>query len=166
HAIGDLDQLQARLEALSGKVDHRQEEVRAARDHAPPRARAAKERIVSEAERLAAEATHWKIRGERLRQLLEEWKAAPRADRAVEAALWKRLSAARNAFNKRRKAYFAELEGERETARTRKEQLCTEAEELASSTDWPPPAAAFRELMRSWKLAGRAARGDEDALWN
>ena len=28
--------------------------------------------------------------------------------------LWKRLSAARNAFTKRRKAYFAELESERE----------------------------------------------------
>ena len=165
HAIGDLGQLQARLDALSGKVDHRQEEVRAARDHARTEAREIKERIVAEAERLAAEATHWKISGERLRQLLEEWKAAPRADRAVEAALWKRLSAARNAFNKRRKAYFAELEGERETARARKEELCTEAEALAASTDWAATAAAFRELMRSWKLAGRAARADEDALW-
>ena len=166
HAVGDLGQLQARLDALSGKVDHRQEEVRAARDHARAEARDIKERIVAEAERLAAEATHWKISGERLRQLLEEWKAAPRADRAVEAVLWKRLSAARNAFNKRRKAYFAELEGERETARARKEELVTEAEALASSTDWATTAAAFRELMRSWKLAGRAARGDEDALWN
>jgi uncharacterized coiled-coil protein SlyX len=166
HAVGDLDQLQARLDALSGKVDHRQEEVRAARDHARSEARDVKERIVAEAERLAAEATHWKISGERLRQLLDEWKAAPRADRAVEAALWKRLSAARNAFNKRRKAYFAELEGERETARTRKEELCTEAEALASSTDWAATAAAYRELMRSWKLAGRAGRADEDALWN
>ena len=166
HAVGDLGQLQARLDALSGKVDHRQEEVRAARDHARAEARDIKERIVAEAERLAAEATHWKISGERLRQLLEEWKAAPRADRAVEAVLWKRLSAARNAFNKRRKAYFAELEGERETARARKEELVTEAEALASSTDWAATAAAFRELMRSWKLAGRAARADEDALWN
>jgi hypothetical protein len=166
HAVGDLGQLQTRLDALSGKVDHRQEEVRAARDHARAEARDIKERIVAEAERLAAEATHWKISGERLRQLLEEWKAAPRADRAVEAVLWKRLSAARNAFNKRRKAYFAELEGERETARARKEELCTEAEALASSTDWATTAAAFRELMRSWKLAGRAARADEDTLWN
>jgi Domain of Unknown Function (DUF349) len=165
HAVGDLGQLQARLDALSGKVDHRQEEARAARDHARAEARDVKERIVTEAEQLAAEATHWKISGERLRQLLEEWKAAPRADRAVEAALWKRLSAARNAFNKRRKAYFAELEGEREGARARKEKLVTEAEALASSTDWAATAAAFRELMRSWKMAGRAARADEDALW-
>jgi Domain of Unknown Function (DUF349) len=165
HAIGDLGQLQARLEALSGKVDHRQEEVRAARDQARADAKDIKERIVAEAEHLAAEATHWKISGERLRQLLEEWKGAPRADRAVEAALWKRLSAARNAFNKRRKAYFAELEGERDTARARKEELCTEAEALASSTDWAATAAAFRELMRSWKMAGRAGRAEEDALW-
>ena len=165
HAIGDLGQLQARLEALTGKVDERQEEVRAQRDHVRTEARSIKEAIVIEAETIAAEATHWKNSSERLRQLLEEWKAAPRADRAVEAALWKRLSTARNAFNKRRKAYFAELTGERDEAKTRKETLCAEAEALADSTDWSATAAAFRELMRSWKAAGRASRADEDELW-
>ena len=165
HAIGDLGQLHARLEALTGKVDERQEEVRAQRDQVRTEARSVKEAIVVEAEQIAAEATHWKNSSERLRLLLEEWKAAPRADRAVETALWKRLSAARNAFNKRRKAYFAELTEERDEARSRKEKLCAEAEELADSTDWAVTAAAFRELMRSWKAAGRAARADEDELW-
>ena len=165
HAIGDLGQLQARLEALTGKVDERQEEVRAQRDQVRTEARSIKEAIVIEAETIAAEATHWKNSSERLRQLLEEWKAAPRADRAVETALWKRLSAARNAFNKRRKAYFAELTEERDGAKARKESLCDEAEALADSTDWSATAAAFRELMRSWKAAGRASRADEDELW-
>jgi hypothetical protein len=165
HAIGDLGQLHVRLEALTGKVDERQEEVRAQRDQVRTEARSVKEAIVAEAEQIAAEATHWKNSSERLRQLLEEWKAAPRADRAVETALWKRLSAARNAFNKRRKAYFAELTEERDEARSRKETLCAEAEELADSTDWAATAASFRELMRSWKAAGRAARADEDELW-
>jgi hypothetical protein len=165
HAIGDLGQLQARLEALTGKVDERQVEARAARDHARTEARSIKEAIVAEAEQIAAEATHWKNSSERLRQLLEEWKAAPRADRAVETALWKRLSAARNQFNKRRKAYFAELTEERDEAKARKEELCVEAEALADSTDWSATAAAFRELMRSWKAAGRASRTDEDELW-
>ena len=166
HAIGDLGQLHARLEALTGKVDERQEEVRAARDQVRTEAKSIKEAIVIEAETIAAEATHWKNSSERLRQLLEEWKTAPRADRAVEAALWKRLSAARNAFNKRRKAYFAELTEERDEAKSRKEGLCAEAEALADSTDWAATAAAFRELMRSWKAAGRASRTDEDELWN
>jgi Domain of Unknown Function (DUF349) len=165
HAIGDLGQLHGRLEALTGKVDERQEVVRAQRDQVRTEARSIKEAIVVEAETIAAEATHWKNSSERLRQLLEEWKTAPRADRAVETALWKRLSAARNAFNKRRKAYFAELTEERDEARSRKETLCAEAEALADSTDWSATAAAFRELMRSWKAAGRAARADEDELW-
>ena len=83
----------------------------------------------------------------------------------METALWKRLSAARNAFTKRRKAYFAGLEEEREEAKARKEKLVTEAEALAASTDWGPTAAAYRDLMRSWKAAGRADRAAEEELW-
>ena len=166
HAVGDLDGLRGRLEAMTGLVDHRREEHKAAREQARGEAQETKERIVAEAERIAAEATHWKISGERMRQLLEEWKAAPRGDRATETALWKRLSAARNAFTKRRKAYFAGLEEEREGARVRKEKLATEAEALASSTDWGPTASAYRELMRSWKDAGRADRAAEEELWS
>ncbi len=166
HCVGDLDGLRRKLDAMTGLVDHRREENKAAREQARTEAQDRKERIVAEAERIAAEATHWKISGERMRQLLEEWKAAPRADRAVETALWKRLSAARNAFTKRRKAYFAGLEDEREGARARKEKLVTEAEALATSTEWAPTASAYRELMRSWKEAGRADRAAEEELWS
>ena len=112
NAVGDLDGLRA-AGGDDGPGRHRREEHKAAREHARTQAHEVKERIVAEAERIAAEATHWKISGERMRQLLEEWKAAPRGDRATETALWKRLSAARNAFTKRRKAYFASLEEER-----------------------------------------------------
>ena len=164
-AVGDLDGLRGRLEALSGLVDHKREEHKAARDQARTEALDIKERIVTEAERIAAEATHWKASGERMRQLLEEWKAAPRGDRQAETVLWKRLSAARNAFTKRRKAYFAGLEEEREQVRTVKEKLVAQAEGLASSTEWGPTATSFRELMRSWKEAGRADRAAEDELW-
>jgi len=164
HAIGDLAGLLERLDALTGVTAKRKEEHRAAREAARSEALEVKERIVAEAERIAAEATHWKISGERMRQLLEEWKAAPRGDRTAETALWKRLSAARNAFTKRRKAYFASLEEEREGIRARKEDLAVQAEALASSTDWAPTAAAYRELMREWQQAGRADRSTEDEL--
>ena len=164
-ALGDLDGLRVRLEALTGAVDQRREEVKAAREHARTEAREVKERIVEEAEHIAAEATHWKASGERMAELLEEWKTAPHADRAIEAVLWKRLSAARNGFTKRRKAYFASLEAERETVRTRKEKLVEEAESLADSTDWSATSSAYRDLMRQWKEAGRAGRDDEAELW-
>src|ERR1700683_3886739 len=165
NALGGLDGLRVRLERLTEDVGHRREEVKAAREQARVQAKQVKERIVTEAEQIAAEATHWKSSGERMRELLEEWKAAPHADRAAEAVLWKRLSAARNAVTKRRKAFFATLEAEREDGKARKEQLCTEAAGLSSSTDWGPPTSAFRELMSKWKAAGRADREAETELW-
>jgi len=164
-ALGDLAGLKARLEALTSAVDHRREEVKAAREHARAEAKGVKERIVEEGEHIAATATHWKASGERMAELLEEWKSAPHADRSVEALLWKRLSAARNSFTKRRKAYFATLESERESVRTRKEKLVQEAEALADSTEWGPTTSAYRELMRAWKEAGRAGRDAEAELW-
>jgi hypothetical protein len=165
NALGDLDGLRTRLERLTEDVGHRREEAKAAREQARVQAKEIKERIVVEAEQIAAEATHWKSSGERMRELLEEWKAAPHADRAAEAVLWKRLSAARNTFTKRRKAYFANLEAEREDVKARKEKLCADAEELSSSTEWGPTTSAFRELMQQWKAAGRADRDAEAELW-
>jgi hypothetical protein len=165
HAVGDLDGLARRLDGLTGLLGQRREQLKVARDQARGQAREIKERIVAEAERIAAEETHWKNGGERLRQLVEEWKAAERVDRPTETALWKRLSSARNAFTKRRKAYFSNLEEEREHARAEKERLVAEADAIAGSTDWGPTAAAYRDLMRRWKMAGRAARDVEEELW-
>jgi hypothetical protein len=164
-AVGDLEGLKRRLVSLSERAEQREQEHRAARDRARIEAIAVKERIVGEAEKLAAEATHWKSGGERLKQLLDEWKAAPHGDRQAEAALWKRMSAARTAFAKRRKSYFAALEEEREGVRERKQDLVRQAEELSASTDWAATAAAYRQLMTSWKEAGRADRAAEDELW-
>jgi hypothetical protein len=165
HALGDLDGLRVRLERLTEDVGQRREEAKAAREQAREQAKDIKERIVAEAEQIAVEATHWKSSGERMRELLEAWKAAPHAERAAEAVLWKRLSAARNAFTKRRKAYFATLEAEREDVRGRKEQLVAEAEALSGSVEWGPTTSAFRDLMSRWKAAGRADRDTEAELW-
>ncbi|WP_424531501.1 DUF349 domain-containing protein [Sphaerisporangium viridialbum] len=165
HAVGDLAALEGRLAALTDLVGKRREEVKAARDQARAQSREIKERIVAEAERIAEDTTHWKSGGERLRQLVEEWKAAERIDRVTEAALWKRLSAARTAFAKRRKSYFAGLDEQRESVRSIKERIVSEAEALSSSTDWGETASAYRELMQRWKTAGRASREAEDDLW-
>ncbi|MEV0160979.1 uncharacterized protein DUF349 [Nonomuraea fuscirosea] len=165
HAIGDLAALTARLDGLTELVAQRREEVKAAREQARVEARAVKERIVGEAERIAEETTHWKSGGERLRELVEEWKAADRIDRVTEAALWKRLSAARTAFAKRRKQYFAGLDEQREGVRAAKERIVAEAEAIAGSTDWGQTAAIYRDLMQQWKNAGRASREAEDELW-
>ncbi|MCI0686885.1 MAG: DUF349 domain-containing protein [Sporichthyaceae bacterium] len=163
-AVGDLDSLLQRLDGLVEVVEVRRVEYRAARAQAQDEAKATKERIVAEAEEIAA-STNWRVGAERLRVLVADWKNTARIDRKTDDELWHRLSRARSSFSKRRKAHFATLEVERDEARTRKEKIVAEAESLAGSTEWANTAARFRALMAEWKAAGRAGRDVEDALW-
>jgi hypothetical protein len=164
-AVGDLDGLRARLENLSPVLSARRDQERAGREKAKAEAREHRERIVTEAESLA-ESTQWKRSGDRLRELLDEWKSAPHVDRTTEQALWRRFGAARNTFDRRRRQHFAQLSAEQATARDVKAKLVAEAEELATSTDWGPTATRLRTLMDQWKAAARAGKADEDRLWH
>ena len=163
--VGDLGSLTARVDALDAVVVQKRAVAAEARAAAKAAALAAREAIVAEAEALA-ESTQWKSTGERFKALLDDWKAAPRADRTGEQALWKRFSHARSQFDKHRRQYFARLDSERGEAKQVKEALVAEAESLQSSTDWGATAGAYRDLMSRWKASGRAGKADEEALWN
>ncbi|MGZ4553068.1 MAG: DUF349 domain-containing protein [Mycobacteriaceae bacterium] len=163
--VGDVDSLGARLEALLSVSDELAAEDRRHRQAARAEHAARKEVLAVEAESIGAESTQWKSGGDRLREILEEWKTIRGLDRKTDDALWKRYSKAREAFNRRRGAHFAELDRDRAGARTRKEELVAQAEELATATDWGPTTGRFRELMAEWKAAGRAPRDAEDTLW-
>jgi Domain of Unknown Function (DUF349) len=164
HAVGDLTALGGRLDALGPVISQQRQARRAERAEKAAAAKSEKERLVGEAERLA-ESNDWRNGANRLRQLLDEWKALPRIDRASDDALWHRFSTARTAYTRRRKAHFAEQNEKREAARLVKQRLVTEAERLAKSREWGPTAGEYRDLMRQWKAAGPAPRDVEDELW-
>ncbi|WP_340540078.1 DUF349 domain-containing protein [Nocardioides sp. GXZ039] len=164
NAVGDLAALGARLDALAPVLATQREARRAEKAAKAEESKAAKEQIVTEAEAIAT-GTDWRNGANRLRDLLEQWKALPRIDRPSDDALWKRFSGARTAYTKARKAHFAEQDEKREGARVVKERLAKEAEALASSTEWGPTAGRYRDLMRDWKAAGPAPKDVDDALW-
>jgi Domain of Unknown Function (DUF349) len=163
--LGDLDALAARLSSIRERADQTAQAEKARRDEHRAEQISRKEALAAEAEELATNSTQWKGAGDRLRAILDEWRTITGLDRKTDDALWKRYSAARETFNRRRGAHFAELDRERAGVRQAKEDLCERAEELADSTDWSPTAAAFRQLLTEWKAAGRAAKDVDDALW-
>lgn len=164
NAVGDLAALEGRLDALAPVIAEQREARKAERAQRSAEAKAAKEKLVAEAEKIA-EGSDWRAGANRLRDLLDEWKKVPRLDRASDDALWRRFSTARTAYTRRRKAHFAELSTKREAAQQVKERLATEAEALATSTDWGATAGRYRDLMQQWKSAGPAPRDVDDALW-
>lgn len=164
HVIGDIAGLEVRLIALDEKTAVKKQEASALKAQARAAAATRKEALAAEAEALST-STQWKQSGDRLRAIIEEWKLVRGVDRKTDDALWKRFSAARDAFSKARGSHFAQLDKQREVAKDEKLRILKEAEELAASTDWAPTAAKMKGLMSQWKTAGRAPRETEDELW-
>lgn len=164
-AVGDLETLDSRLVALVAAADAKIGEQAEAKDAARAQSIAKKEALVAEAEQIAEASTQWKAAGDRLRAIVEDWKQIKGIDRKTDDALWKRFATARDAFGKRRGSHFANLDTEREAAKSTKEKLVARAEELAGSEDWRDTAQALKDLMAEWKVAPRANRATEDALW-
>jgi hypothetical protein len=163
--VGDLASLDAKLLSVISVAEAKIGEQSMARDAARAEAIAQKEALAEEAEKIAECSTQWKAAGDRLRTIVDEWKLIKGIDRKNDDVLWKRFAAARDAFGKRRGSHFANLDTEREAAKSVKDQLVAKAEELAASDDWRDTSAALKQLMVQWKAAPRANRSTEDALW-
>jgi hypothetical protein len=172
NGVGDLAALAASVELIVPLIeDHRSAyEAKRSEENALKAARreqilAEKEKIVAEAESLAMSES-WKTTGDRLKVLLDEWKTAPRLDKRADGDLWKRFSASRNKFDKRRRTHFAALDALQGKVADAKNELVEEAEKLATSTDWVATARRFKALMDLWKASGRGKKGDDAKLWS
>jgi len=162
--IGDVAGLHAQCDALADLVEDRRRVDSAERAARKEAALAARTDLVVEAEGLA-NSTDWKRAGDRLREILEAWKSAPRVDKSVEQGLWRRLSAARTTFERRRRQHFATLDAQRKEVVGEKESLIASAVALSTSTDWATTSRAFRSLVDRWKAVGRTTKAEDDRLW-
>jgi len=172
NGVGDLANLASSLEKIpalisehEGAYQARKAAQNAEREARKVEAEAIKEKIVAEAESMI-DSVAWKVTTARLKELLDEWKKAPRLDKKVDAALWKRFSSSRNKFDKRRRVHFSNLDSEQKKVASTKEVIVKEAETLANSREWLNTAKRYKELMDQWKASGRGKKSADTALWN
>jgi Domain of Unknown Function (DUF349) len=170
NAVGDLASLEARLDALHGAVDKLAEKNAEEAKAAIEAALTERTALVAEVEALAAQDfsnVQWKQVSATLDALFERWQKhqqdGPRLPKSEGNDLWKRFRAARTTIDTHRKAFFAELDSAHKDVRIRKQELAQKAENLApKGVDGIPE---YRTLLDEWKLAGRAGKKADDALW-
>jgi hypothetical protein len=170
NAVGDLSALAARLDALGGTVVELTEKQTEESKAAVAEAIAERTKIVEAAEALAAAdpaKAQWKQVSAQLDELFAQWQKhqadGPRLPKSDGNELWKRFREARSTIDGHRKAFFSELDAVHREARVRKQELAEKAESLVSKgADGIP---AYRALLDDWKLAGRAGKKLDDALW-
>ncbi|MCE3553807.1 DUF349 domain-containing protein [Pseudonocardia sp. RS11V-5] len=121
-------------------------------------AKARKEELVAEAEALS-ESADWGPTAARYRDLMTEWKAAGRAQKDADDALWHRFRSAQDTFFSRRSAVFAERDSEFAANADAKRSLLDEAEKIDTSD---PDAAriALRHVQERWEEIGKVQRDD------
>ncbi|WDG19564.1 DUF349 domain-containing protein [Microbacterium sp. Clip185] len=169
-AVGDLESLRARLDALVASLAeataHEAEAAKAAVDEAL----AQRTVLVERAEALAArdpKSLQWKQVTAELSELFDQWQSqqqnGPRLPKSASQQLWTRFRDARSTLERHRRAFYAELDEVHKAAKDRKTRLVERAEALAPRGEDGIPA--YRDLLDEWKAAGRAGKRVDDALW-
>ena len=90
---------------------------------------------------------------------MEEWKAAGRAPRDVEDALWARFRAAQEKFFSRRNKTFSDRDAEFEANAAIKEKLLAEAEKIDPAAGLDAAKAKMRSIQERWEAAGKVPAG-------
>jgi hypothetical protein len=121
-------------------------------------ARARKEELALEAEKLA-DSDDWGPTAARFRDLMVEWKAAGRAQKDADDALWQRFRTAQDAFFARRTQNFAERDAEFDANAAAKRALLDEAEKIDVG-DPDAARAALRGVHERWEAIGKVPRDD------
>lgn len=122
-------------------------------------AKVAKERLVAEAEALST-SQDWGPTARAYKQLMDRWRAAGRASRQDDDALWERFRAAQDAFFTAKDAAAAAEDEEFRGNLAVKEELLVEAEALLPIKDLEAAKAGLRSIQERWDAAGKVPRAD------
>ncbi|NLT54136.1 MAG: DUF349 domain-containing protein [Actinomycetales bacterium] len=153
------DELWKRFSHARTTFDRKRRQYFGALDEQRSAAKAAKEALVAEAEALAS-STEWGATAAAYRALMDRWKAAGRAAKRDDDALWARFRAAQDTFFSARAATAQETDNQYRANLEAKEALLTEAEALLPVEDPQAARAALRDIQERWEAAGRVPRSE------
>lgn len=162
--IGDISLLTGSVELLRVATETRGEELTKKRAAQKIYAINKRTELVEEAEKIA-NSTQWKSASDHFKEIIDEWKKLPHGSKSQEQDLWKRLSKARSAFDKKRRQFFAQRQTERVEAENIKIDLIKEAKKLAASNDWQNTSNKFKNLMSKYKQAPKGNKPQENQWW-
>ncbi|HYH45092.1 MAG TPA: DUF349 domain-containing protein, partial [Thermoanaerobaculia bacterium] len=123
-----------------------------------------KDELSVRAEELSG-STAWTKTAEALKGLQDEWRKIGPVPREQADAVWARFRAAMDAFFERRKAHFRQIDQELKENLRRKEELCVQAEELSTSSDWKATTEAIKAMQAEWKAIGAVPHKQSEAIW-
>ena len=124
-----------------------------------------KEAIIASAKEVLNE-KNFKVAGDKMKQLMDDWKAAGFAGKEKGDELWEKFSEIRKNFFDSRSSYYEELEKQYAEAIAKKEALIVKANEITQLADFSKDNTnVMKDLDKQWKEAGFAGAKRNEDLW-
>ena len=150
------DELWKRFSSARTQFDRHRRQFFSQLDQAQSEAKRIKEALIAEAEALSS-SVDWARTSGAYRELMNRWKAAPRASRKEDDALWARFRAAQQVFFDARRAKDEATDAENLAA---KEKILVDAEAILPVTDVERAKAQLRQIQDRWEEVGRVPSSD------
>lgn len=153
------DELWKRFSHARTTFDRKRRQHFSALDEQRHRTKELKEALVTEAEALSG-STDWSATAAAYRELMNRWKAAGRASRKDDDALWAQFRAAQDVFFAARNEAMAVADNTLRDNLAVKETLLDEAEALLPVSNPRSARASLRSIHDQWEKAGQVPRAD------
>ena len=129
------------------------------------KAREIKADLIAQAAELAG-SHEWQKTSNKMRDLMNEWKAAGSAGRKYDDNLWEQFNAARQQFYEARNAYYDDLHKEQAIRAAKKRGLIDQAKAIAEKGDYSRQnTATMKQINADWKAIGSTGKNRDDELW-
>ena len=153
------DELWKRFSSARTQFDRHRRQFFSQLDQAQSEAKRVKEALIAEAEALSS-SVDWSRTSGAYRELMNRWKAAPRASRKEDDALWARFRAAQQVFFDARRAKDEATDAEYRENLVAKEAILVDAEAILPVTDIERAKAQLRQIQDRWEEVGRVPSSD------
>ena len=153
------DELWKRFSTARTQFDRHRRQFFSQLDQAQSEAKRIKEALIAEAEALSS-SVDWSRTSGAYRELMNRWKAAPRASRKEDDALWARFRAAQQVFFDARRAKDEATDAEYRENLAAKEAILVDAEAILPVTDIDRAKAQLRQIQDRWEEVGRVPSSD------
>lgn len=148
-----------RLSAARATFDRMRKQFFSQLDAKHTEAAQVKDELIARAEEMQ-DSTDWGPTVRAYKDLMDQWRQAPRGNRKKDDAQWKRFKAAQDTFFQARNADLHETEAEQRENLLAKEALLTEAEAIDPTEDLETAKKTLRSIQNRWEEAGKVPRRD------
>lgn len=148
-----------RLSAARATFDRMRKQFFAQLDEKHTEAAAIRESLIARAEAMQ-DSTDWGPTVRAYKDLMDEWRSAPRGSRKKDDAQWKRFKAAQDTFFAARNADLHETEAEQRQNLEVKAALLVEAEAIDPAKDLDAAKRSLRSVQDRWEESGKVPRAD------